>query len=658
MNNKKINHGGILAYTLLLGLCGVTFVLGLYGWSNNKNFYYNRRIADIKAFYNAETGMARKGYEYLWKTDFVDGFDGLEGDKINENMGFYLKPEFKLDSYGNRVAEVYGVHEIRTSSGIMYPCSALVSLPARPQTLGIYMYLTESEEAGGAPFVFDSPGNRREVNFGDLDILEGIIQTNGNITVSDFGCPDFGDATVYLTNSNGVDLGACSSYQDLFGGSEVDTMSKPPVKLPPTGYETLKNVATHTIEADIKITPAVSIKDTLIMTDILFTSNGDYIVKKWWYLMPPHLRPNLQGGEVSAPNPHDLDLEDSGQLIGHSHIDEDGTLNCSESTNNNITTCPAYLDFLGSYHAKYNQSFSNSENLLNSTITGPAGFHHFDIDSDINFLGMAQSENIFFNQTFPGSDNTVIYVKGGPVRVSGQYKGRYSIVTDEYSLYRRHAWPDLDSAPIDTVWNNIWITGDLINADAIGLSTGYPVYGANGNLSELQPDSGCQGGSQNIMGLISGANIYIANTQSNGAGNQGSQGDVIINAGMIALNESFVVQYWQNTTNSFAGTVGPFTNQTTHQTPWADGRGDNLSLTGDNDLRGYVYLWGGVVQKYRGYMKRNPTSQYNNASIGMDKSYHYDANLDCNPPPFYPAVEFDDGSGEIDIKMIGYSSSF
>ena len=107
-------------------------------------------------------------------------------------MGFYLKPEFKLDSYGNRVAEVYGVHEIRTSSGIMYPCSALVSLPARPQTLGIYMYLTESEEAGGAPFVFDSPGNRREVNFGDLDILEGIIQTNGNITVSDFGCPDFG----------------------------------------------------------------------------------------------------------------------------------------------------------------------------------------------------------------------------------------------------------------------------------------------------------------------------------------------------------------------------------------------------------------------------------------------------------------------------------
>ena len=71
-----------------------------------------------------------------------------------------------------------------------------------------------------------------------------------------------------------------------------------------------------------------------------------------------------------------------------------------------------------------------------------------------------------------------------------------------------------------------------------------------------------------------------------------------------------------------------------------------------------IYLWGGVVQRHRGYMKRNQVSPYGNASIGMDKSYHYDANLDCNPPPFYPAVEFDDGSGEIDIKLIGYNSTY
>ena len=69
------------------------------------------------------------------------------------------------------------------------------------------------------------------------------VQTNGQIVVSDFGCPDFGDAEVYLTNSTPIDLGGCSSYQDLFDvgwGADIDTSSKPPVKLPPTGYNTLK----------------------------------------------------------------------------------------------------------------------------------------------------------------------------------------------------------------------------------------------------------------------------------------------------------------------------------------------------------------------------------------------------------------------------------
>ena len=221
MNKIKLNKGGVLPFTLLIGLAGVSFVLGFYGWAMNTNYYYNRNVAKIKAFYNAETGMARKGYEYLWKTDFVDGYEGIEGEKIDNNMGSYLKPKFEFDENGNRIASVYGIHEVRTNSGVMYPCSALVSLPARPQTLGIYMYLTESEEAGGAPFVFDAPNDRREVNFSTADILEGIVQTNGQIVVSDFGCPDFGDAEVYLTNSTPIDLGGCSSYQDLFDKSYI-----------------------------------------------------------------------------------------------------------------------------------------------------------------------------------------------------------------------------------------------------------------------------------------------------------------------------------------------------------------------------------------------------------------------------------------------------
>ena len=660
MNKIKLNKGGVLPFTLLIGLCGVSFVLGFYGWAMNINYHYNRNIAKIKAFYNAETGMARKGYEYLWKTDFVEGYEGIEGEKIDDNMGSYLKPKFEFDENGNRIASVYGIHEVRTNSGAMYPCSALVSLPARPQTLGIYMYLTESEEAGGAPFVFDAPNDRREVNFSTADILEGVVQTNGQIVVSDYGCPDFGDAEVYLTNSTPIDLGGCSSYQDLFNvgwGADIDTMSKPPVKLPPTGYNTLKNVATHIIEANSKINPS-SLKDTLIMTDIEFKDNGEYRVKQWWYLMPPHLIPNLSSNEIANPQSTDLDLNNFGQLIGHSHIAADGSSDCpDDDINNDIRSCPAYNDFLQSYHAKYVGGLGGlSDQFLNSTISGPAGFHHFDIDQPSSF---GSTPNLILDQSFPGTDNTVIYVKDGPVRVHGKYKGRYTVVTDEYTTYRRHAWPE-PSSPIDTIWNNIWITKDLINVDAIGFSSGYPVYSEDGNLEEFQPGSGCEGGSENIMGLVSGANIYISNTRENGAVDQQFGSHIVINAGLIALNESFVVQYWQNSTNSvvYDPILG---SQITQEPPWGDARGDEvgtITSSGANDLRGYVYLWGGVVQKHRGYMKRNPTSPYGNASIGMDKSYHYDANLDCNPPPFYPAIEFDDGSGEIDIKLIGYNSNY
>ena len=661
VSREKLNRGGILAVTLILGLSGISFVLGFYGWSLNKSYYYNRRVAKVKAFYNAETGMARRAYDYLWSTDFIEGYEGINGESIDKNMGFYLKPGFSYNDSGERVAGVYGIHNLRNGSGSIYRCSAFVQLPATPQTLASYMYLTESENAGGAPFTFDNINTRRQVTFGVNDKLEGIVQTNGQLVVSDFGCPDFSDAEVFLTNSTPIDLGNCGTYQNLFGGwgSEIDTASKPPVKLPPTGYETLKRVATHVIEADMKITGS---KDTLIMTDILFDKNGGYQVKQWWYLVPPHLKSDAN---LSGPTADDLDLDGFGQCTDFI---------CNEfEDNDDLRSTNAYLDFLASYHGKYRSGapFYSDRFLIYSNYTrpttGPHGLHHFDIDQVPESNFGPPPPNLISNQNFSnsGRDN-VIYVKGGPVRVRGFYKGRYTIVTDEYTTYKRHAWPD-NSAPIDTVWNNIWLTGDLVNADAedrSDTSNGLQNI-SDGNMRDLQPDSDCEGGSENSMGLVSGANIIIANTHDNGAKNRGNQGNIIINSALLALNESFVMHYSQNSTNTGVGYIGALDdiggNQSSHQSPWGDGRGDDVNefgqtTTGINDNRGYVYLWGGVVQKYRGYMKRNPTSPYGNASIGMDKSYHYDSNLDCNPPPFYPAIEFDDGSGEIQIKMSGYNS--
>ena len=112
------------------------------------------------------------------------------------------------------------------------------------------------------------------------------------------------------------------------------------------------------------------------------------------------------------------------------------------------------------------------------------------------------------------SDATSIYVKGGPVLVHGTYQGKYSIITDEYMTYRRHAYPvnNVSETPIDTIYCNIWLVGDLINVDRNWV-------GNHARLDDegVQPTIKCEGGSDNLMGLVSGANVIIANTRANGA---------------------------------------------------------------------------------------------------------------------------------------------
>ena len=78
------------------------------------------------------------------------------------------------------------------------------------------------------------------------------------------------------------------------------------------------------------------------------------------------------------------------------------------------------------------------------------------------------------------------------------------------------------------------------------------------------------------------------------------------------------------------------------------------SASNTNDNRGTIHLWGSVVQKYRGYVRRNngPYFQFDNQLIGYDKSYHYDENLNCEGgPPWYPAVEQENESNELNITL-------
>ena len=142
------------------------------------------------------------------------------------------------------------------------------------------------------------------------------------------------------------------------------------------------------------------------------------------------------------------------------------------------------------------------------------GFHHFDYrywlcgdrydsedcreeETDKSYV---YSERTFYSYTGP----EVIYVKGGPALVHGTINGQYTVVTDDSVEYRRH-----DSSPgspiYEQIWGNIWIIGDLRYEDSFS------------NGAVVQPD---EGGTNNVLGLVAGGNVIIANTRENGARNR------------------------------------------------------------------------------------------------------------------------------------------
>lgn len=487
------------------------------------------------------------------------------------------------------------------------------------------MYLTDSEKAGGGPYVF-SGSDRRNVTFGAGDSMGGgNIQSNGTMVMSNFGCPTFTN-TVWITYGQGLNMGSCN-FSQVFHG-DPDTMSMPRVKLPPSGYQLTKNAANFIYDAKSKMSyDGIMNRDTLIMTELNFNEFG-FRVKQWWYLKPPHLKSN-GGLPMLFALPSSLEWNNySGSWQSH----------CIN--NSDLRTCDPYLDSLFYYHAKTVSISGNSyigESLVDPSISGQHGLAHFDYQVLEATNGQPDPSALIKDEQVYYVHPSVIYVRGGPVRVKGNYRGRYTVVTDDSVTYHRHAWPTPSATygapPLDTEWCNIWIIDDLINADV-----------PNGDLSSVQPDENCTNGSDNILGLVSGANVIIANTRENGARNSHWHAGIVIDAAIIAFNESFAMQYWQNTINGQESTP-----------PWADGRGINRfgGNSANTDYRGYVTVWGGIVQKYRGYMMRNSPGPYNTGDIGMDKNYHYDKNLMCGPPPFFPSIEFENDEKSVTLAQYG-----
>ncbi|NQU68284.1 MAG: hypothetical protein HQ510_10110 [Candidatus Marinimicrobia bacterium] len=641
--------GFVLPAAIIFGLVGFSIVISFFSWTINRRYALNLRIAKIKAHYNAETGLAERAFSIMTRSDFTVVDTTLVQDGIwIDNQD----PQFSQGLYKNVLIK----HEIDTSTSIVQlkgiahgiafvknRFGKIVSVEdsARmtlgEESLAKYMYLTKDEKAGGAPFTFDGPGDRRHVTFGDNDILSGgNIQTNEFMTMSHWGCPEF-LGTVYIT----IDTLSGEPQEPVMDDCEIDDVFlgepqfkyTPPLKLPPEGYELAKNAANYIFDSNELFKHDFVHRDTLIMTDIEFLPNGGFRVKRWWFLKPPHLNDQavLPGGGGEYPNPTPSMMDGVIDLCTDC-CPYPSCCGSNPPSSDDLRACNPYREAMENYHAIDVDSLTLQETYMNPTILGQHGFAHYDYPLTAN--------NIITNEIRTPSGPTVIYVMGGPVRVHGIYNGRFTVVTDEYTTYHRHASNNYNPV-IDTLWCNIWITDDLRNADA-----------SLGLMAPPQPDDKCEGGSDNRMGLVSGANVIVANTDANGAKNSQNQTggvDVVIHAAICAFKESFTVQYWQNTTN--VPTMGHMTYQPPH--------GDNLgpSIFGFSnpvarDERGTIYLWGGLIQLYRGYIIRNPDSPYGLAWIGYQKDYHFDENNVCSPPPFFPTVEY--VNGEKAMYMVDY----
>ena len=310
-------------------------------------------------------------------------------------------------------------------------------------------------------------------------------------------------------------------------------------------------------------------------------------------------------------------------------------------------------------------------NPMDNTMCQANGFQHFDFRywlcndrynvngcyEDLNGNGEYDENDdksfVLFQRTFfPYSGPEVIYIKGGQVLVHGTVKGAYTIVTDYVFEYRRHDNPNI----VDQIWGNIWLIDDIRYEDS-NTSSSYLTDGA-----VIHPDDG---GTDNVLGLVAGGNVILANTTPNGAKNRGTTGPnssrhIVINGALMALQGAFISHYWQNSVTS-GNCYMP--NSSAPQFSLGDGRGghrnpvrpENWSgiYTGNTDYRGYVNLWGSIVQQERGYMMRNSPGPYNSGDIGYNKNYHYDYNLLDNPPPYYPDQSTVSGVIVLKIKSYG-----
>ena len=731
--SKKTVHGSVAPLALLFTIVSMYFTAAYLKNSFSQAAMEKYRYAEWRALYAAEAGLNDVGIIVLPQiagdTLLLAGGVNYGEDENGNPIGQYkdiacstrLQPNSTRKEY---VAYATGQASYISSTGTEVTVDRRVYTTMVPQGFEEFMYFTDVEEPIG-------PGNTGVVNFGANDQLEGKVHTNGSMSFSNYGCPEF-EGEVNITfeevdNGGGIaSWGACSDniFEDDDGNMILDTVSA--IIFPPdNSAEVAKANATRVFDADdLLFRPGK--KDTLIMTELNFVEGG-YWATQWWYNIPPigtppaefdflydslatdlncdpgmlHLFPNNFDAETNTYDANFLVL--SGVDFNGNDVTDEIVQSVEEGDNilieNNdgskfisfVATAAAPLgtdrirvSILANslaYNGPIGVGFNNNEfaRFINtSATTGLAAdvewneFHyyhdhldngiqyceagriqHFDFDywnagDDCDIFNcpdqIYNSEQVYMNRSFfvKGNSPQVIYVKGGQVLVRGTVDGLYTIVTDDYTEYRRHD----DNSIIDRVWGNIWLIDDLVYSDSF--SSGEVIHPMDG-------------GTQNVMGLIAGGSVIIANTRPNGARGQQYGSGIKINASILAMNGGFISHYWQNSLTGYHDW-----NDGLSYGIIADGRGGHRNFyspqdesgtyTGTDDSRGTVNLWGSIVQFKRGYMNRNYPGPYNvSPGVGYSKNYNYDWNLQLKPPPYFPDLQSTDNA--VILKMASYGEA-
>jgi hypothetical protein len=711
------------------------------------------RYAEWRALYAAEAGLNDVGIIILPQitSDTLLIQNGVDygKDENNQPVGIYkdIACSTRLQINSTRkeyIAYATGVAEYTTPSGTDVSIERRVYTTMVPQGFEEFMYFTHEEKPIG-------PGNTGVVNFGANDVLEGKVHTNGQLVMSNYGCPDF-SGEVNITFEAVDEFGNAiqgyqnceDSFEDDDGNLILDTVST--IIFPPSNSaEVARQSATRVFDADDKLFRPGK-KDTLIMTEINFVEGG-YWATQWLYNIPPvgsppaeydfaydslsqipnvdvdagtlHLFANFYDGTTYPPNPDNgqnfllvsafdasgnnvqeeiVDLIEGGDIIRIQNGDGSKVQSFIANGATPFGEERIMVQFnteTFTYVSLSGTGFSDGEDVTfinTSASTGLAedvewnsyNYYHDHLDNGIDFCeaGRIQhfdfeywnyggisgngcdiftcpdviynSEYVHMNRAFfsKGNSPQVIYIKGGQVLLRGTVDGLYTIVTDDYTEYRRHDDNDI----IDRVWGNIWLIDDIVYADSY----------ASGEV--VHP---IDGGTNHVLGLIAGGSVIIANTRPNGARDQQYGSDIVINASILAMNGGFISHYWQNTLQNYHNPTY-YTGGTGITTVIADGRGGHRNyyrvkssispnfggvFTGNSDFRGTVHLYGSVVQFKRGYMKRNIPGPYPVPApgLGYDKNYHYDWNLQLKPPPYFPDLQSSDNT--VILKMASYGEA-